>query len=242
MPKADVAVRRCPELAPAGTDDEAVPTSRVGGVRLSGPVFANAPERTREVLGGVNVEMHFARVVGVGLSLFVVTALGGTAASSSPALPLLPPPSFQPAPNEWLTVTTGPTRHRFTANPPRAVGIAPQVWAITVRDSDLSALQPYSPGTGLLRLRPSAALITAITVERGGATRNYRPSGWPLRLGAFHVSRTWETQPAPNVQERVRDVAVSGWRLDVRVYFATQHPSTPLLRVTRAELSRMRLP
>src|SRR2546428_11898786 len=78
---------------------------------------------TREVLSDVNVEMRFAHVVGVGLSLFVLTALGGTAASSSPSLPLLPPPSFEPALDEWLTVTTGPTRHRFTVNPPRAIGI-----------------------------------------------------------------------------------------------------------------------
>ncbi len=154
--------------------------------------------------------MGLVRVVGAALFLFVLTAIGVTAAPSHPSLPLLPPPSFRPALNDWLAVTTGPTRHRFTSN--------------------------------LLRLRPSAALITAITFERGGPTRNYRPSVWPLRLGAFHVSRRWETQPAPNVQERVRDVAVSGWRLDVRVYFATQHPSELLLRVTQTELNRMRLP
>src|SRR3954447_22437991 len=100
--------------------------------------------------------MRFARVVGAGLCLFVLTAIGGTAAPASPALPLLPAPSFRPALAEWLTVTTGPTRHRFTSNPPRAIGIAPQVWAITVRHSDLSALQPYSLGTGLLRLRRNA--------------------------------------------------------------------------------------
>ncbi len=186
--------------------------------------------------------MRFARVVGVGLSLFVLTALGGTAASSSPALPLLPPPSFQPALDEWLTVTTGATRHRFTVNPPRAIGIAPQVWAITIRRSDLSALQPYSLGTGLRRLRRSAVLIWASTVGRGGPTRNIRPARWPLRLRTFYVNRRWETQPAPNVQQRVIDVAVSGWRLDVRVYFATQHPSKRLLRVAQAELNRMRLP
>jgi hypothetical protein len=37
-------------------------------------VFANVTgEGTREILSGVNVEMHLARVVGVGLSLFVLT-------------------------------------------------------------------------------------------------------------------------------------------------------------------------
>jgi hypothetical protein len=186
--------------------------------------------------------MHLARVVGVGLSLFVLTALGGTAASTTPALPLLPPPSFQPALDQWLTVTTGPTRHRFTSNPPRAIGIAPQVWAITVRHSDLSALQPYSLGTGLLRLRRNAVLIEASTVGRGGPTPVYTSARWPLRLRSFRVDHRWETQPAPNIQQRLQWAAVDGWRLDVRIYFATQHPSKQLLGVVQAELNRMRLP
>jgi hypothetical protein len=186
--------------------------------------------------------MDFARVVGVGLSILFLTALGGTAASSSPALPPLPPPSFQPALDEWLTVTTGPTRHRFTANPPRAIGIAPQVWAITIRRSDLSALQPYSLGTGLLRLRRSAVLIWATTSGRGGPTPVYTSARWPLQLRSFRVDHRWETQPAPNIQERLRWAAVDGWRLDVRVYFATQHPSKGLLSAAQAELNRMRLP
>jgi hypothetical protein len=185
--------------------------------------------------------MHLARVVGVGLSLFVLTVLR-TVASSSPALPLLPAPSFQSALDEWLTVTTGPTRHKFTANPPRAIGIAPQVWAITVRHSDLSALQPYSLGTGLLRLRPSAVLIMATTSGQAGPTAVYTPARWPLRLRSFRVDHRWETQPAPNIQERLQRAAVDGWRLDVRIYFATQHPSKGQLSLAQAELNRMRLP
>jgi hypothetical protein len=183
----------------------------------------------------------FARVLGTGLCVFVVTAIGGTAASG-PGLPLLPPPSFQPALDEWLTVTTGPTRHRFTVNPPRAIGIAPQVWAITIRRSDLSALQPYSLRTGLRRLRRGAVLIWASTGGRGGPTAVYTPARWPLRLRSFRVDHNWETQPAPNIQQRLRWAAVDGWRLDVRVYFATQHPGKRLLRVAQAELNRMRLP
>jgi hypothetical protein len=186
--------------------------------------------------------MRLARVLGAGLCLFVLTAIGGTAASSGPALPLLPAPSFQPALDEWLTVTTGPTRHRFTSNPPRAIGIAPQVWAITVSHSDLSALQPYSLGTGLLRLRRNAVLIAAMTSGRGGPTTVYTPARWPLQLGSFRVDHSWETQPAPNIQQRLRWAAVNGWRLDVRVYFATQRPSKGLLSVAQAELNRMRLP
>jgi hypothetical protein len=186
--------------------------------------------------------MRFARVVGASLCLLSLTAMGGSVASSSPTLPLLPAPSFRPALDGWLTVTTGPTRHRFTSNLPRAIGIAPQVWAITTHRSDLSALQPYSLGTGLLRLRRNAVLIWATTSGRGGRTAVFTPARWPLRLRSFRVDHSWETQPAPNIQQRLRWAAVDGWQLDVRVYFATQHPSKQLLRVTQAELNRMRLP
>jgi hypothetical protein len=186
--------------------------------------------------------MRSFRVAGAGLCLFVLTAIGGTAAPSSPGLPLLAASSFQPALDEWLTVTTGPTRHKFTANPPRAIGIAPQVWAITIRHSDLSALQPYSLGTGLLRLSRSAVLISATTSGHGSPTAVYTPARWPLQLRSFQVNHRWETQPAANIQERLRWAAVDGWRLDVRVYFATQHPSKALLSLAQTELNRMRLP
>jgi hypothetical protein len=192
--------------------------------------------------GRTGGEVGFARVLGTGLCVFVLTAIGGTGAPSGPGLPLLSPPSFQPALDEWLTVTTGATRHRFTMNPPRAIGIAPQVWAITIRRSDLSALQPYSLGTGLRRLRRSAVLIWASTGGTGGPTAVYTPARWPLRLRSFRVDHNWETQPAPNIQQRLRWAAVHGWRLDVRVYFATQHPSKRLLRIAQAELNRLRLP
>jgi hypothetical protein len=185
--------------------------------------------------------MRVVRVVGAGLCLFV-TGFGGTAAPSGPALPLLPPPSFRAALDKWLTVTTGPTPHKFTVNPPTEIGIAPQVWAITTLRSDLSALQPYSLGTGLLRLRRNAVLIWASTSGRGGRTAVFTPARWPLRLHSFRVDHHWETQPAPNVQQRLRWAAVDGWRLDVRVYFATQHPSKALLGVAQTELNRMLLP
>ena len=125
--------------------------------------------------------MGLARVLGSVLCVFVVSAIGGTAAPSGPGLPLLPAPSFQPALDEWLTVTTGPTRHRFMSNPPRAIGIAPQVWAITVRHSDLSALQPYSLGTGLLRLRRKRS------ADRGDHEQTGRPNG-RLYTGAVAAS------------------------------------------------------
>jgi hypothetical protein len=186
--------------------------------------------------------MRLARVVGAGLCVFVLTTTGGTGASAERALPLLSPPTFRPALNEWLTVTTGPTRHLYSMRPLRAIGIAPQVWAISTRRSDLSALQPYALGTGLRRLSRNAVLIVATTVGRGGPTRSYRRARWPLRLRAFRFQRTWETQPAPNVQEGVVGVSIRGWRLDVRVYFATQRPSQHLLGLAQSELNRMRLP
>src|SRR5919108_2553419 len=105
--------------------------------------------------------MFVVRVVGAGLSIFVLTTTGGTAAVSDPSLPLLPPPTFRSAGNGWVTVTTGPTRHLYSVRPLRAIGIAPQVWAISVRHSDLSALQPYSLGTGLRQLSRGAAMLTA---------------------------------------------------------------------------------
>ena len=176
------------------------------------------------------------------VSLFLALTTVAGAGSSRSGLQILPPPSFRPALDEWLTVTTGPTRHLYSQHPLRAIGIAPQVWALSVPKSDLSALQPYSPGTGLRRLSPGAILIWASTIGRGGPTRVYTPGQWPLRLRSFRVDHTWETQPAPNVQQRLRWVAVNGWRLDVRVYFATQHPSARLLRIAQLELSRMRLP
>jgi hypothetical protein len=52
----------------------------------------------------------------------------------------------------------------------------------------------------------------------------------------------WEGQPTLNVQQRLRWASVRGWRLDVRVYFATQHPSGRLLRTAQAELNRLLLP
>jgi hypothetical protein len=180
------------------------------------------------------------RFLGCGLVLVLATVSG--AASSRPELAMLPPPSFQPALDEWLTVTTGPTRHLYSQHPLRAIGIAPQVWALSVLNSDLSALQPYSLGTGLRRLSPGAVLIWASTIGRGGPTQVYTPGRWPLNLRSFRVDHTWETQPAANVQQRLRWTAVSGWRLDVRVYVATQHPSEKLLRIAQTELRRMRLP
>ena len=84
--------------------------------------------------------------------------------------------------------------------------------------------------------------MTKTTAGRGAPTTTYARASWPLRLSTFRVYRGWEGQPAANVQQRVRDAAVGGWHLDVRVYFATQHPDKELLKEAQAQLNRLRLP
>jgi hypothetical protein len=49
-------------------------------------------------------------------------------------------------------------------------------------------------------------------------------------------------QPAVNVQQRVRWVIVDGWHLEVRVFFATQHPDEQLIAEAQAQLDRLVLP
>jgi hypothetical protein len=115
------------------------------------------------------------------------------------------------------------------------------VWAITTR-SNLAALAPYDFSTNLLHLSPDAVYIWASTDGRGGPTKTFSPAEWPLRLSGFRLDHGWEGQPAQNVQQRLRWAAVHCWHLDVRVYFATQHPSRRLLRAAQRELDRLLLP
>jgi hypothetical protein len=162
----------------------------------------------------------------------VVTLLGG--AATSPAAgrrASLPPPSFRPS-AAWLSVTTG------SSNIPN---LAPSVWAITAR-SNLAALAPFDNFRNLRNLSRNAVYIWATTAERGAANSTFRHAEWPLRLSRFRVDHVWEGQPAANVQQRLRWVAVQGWQLDVRVYFATQHPTRRLLAAAQQELHRLLLP
>jgi hypothetical protein len=95
---------------------------------------------------------------------------------------------------------------------------------------------------GLRQLSTSGIVIWASTSGRGGVTRVFTTSRWPLRLSSFRVDHGWEGQPAANVQQRLRWVVVHGWHLDVRVYFGTQYPPKRLLAKAQAELDRLRLP
>ena len=105
-----------------------------------------------------------------------------------------------------------------------------------------AALAPFDFPQNLLHLSRGAVFLWATTAGRGGANFTFRRSRWPLDLSSFRVDHAWEGQPAANVQQRLDWVAVAGWRLDVRVYFATQHPSERLLRIAQRELDRLLLP
>jgi hypothetical protein len=178
--------------------------------------------------------------VGLGVAICGLALLllgGATAASRSGQAQRLPPPSFRPS-AAWLSLTTG------TSNPPLWEG----VWAITAplprlgRESNLAALAPFDFPRNLRHLSRDAIYVSAQTEKRAASSREAQSAEWPLRLSRFHVNHQWDGQPAPNVQQRLRFVAVRDWLLDVRVYFATQHPSKRLLHEAQAELDRLRLP
>ena len=100
------------------------------------------------------------------------------------------------------------------------------------------------PFVGFKRLRPRGMLVWATTMGRV-ATSPFPPfprAAWPPRLAAFRVDHGWEGQPAPDIEQRLRAIAAACWNLDVRVYFATQHPSRDLLAEAQAQLDRLLLP
>jgi hypothetical protein len=112
---------------------------------------------------------------------------------------------------------------------------------IAVTTDDVAVLRPFAPFVGFKRLRPRGIIIWATTIGR--VTTSPFPAlprvSWPLRLSAFRIDRGWEGQPAANIQQRLRAVSVHGWNLEVRVYFATQHPDRKLLAETQAQIERL---
>jgi len=144
----------------------------------------------------------------------------------------LPPPSFRPS-SAWLSLTTGSSNSLEATEP--------SVWVLSAR-SNTAALAPFAFSRNLLHLSRDAIYISAGTAGRGGPNRTFQRATWPLRLSGFRVDHGWEGQPAQHVQQRLRWAAVRGWHLDVRVYFATQHPSRQLLRTAQRELDRLLLP
>jgi len=160
--------------------------------------------------------------------LAVLAGVGEFSASGSGGS--LPPPSFRPSPG-WVSLTTGTSNTRDWEG----------VWAVTAR-SNLAALAPFDFPNNLLHLSRDAVYISAQTEGSGGSKGEFPALEWPLRLSHFRDDHGWEGQPAPNVQQRLRWGTVHGWHLDVRVYFATQHPSKRLLRVAQRELDRLVIP
>jgi hypothetical protein len=82
----------------------------------------------------------------------------------------------------------------------------------------------------------------ATTIGPHRPSFHFARARFPLRLSSFRVDHGWENQPAANIQQRLGAVTAGGWDLDVRVYFATQHPDRKLLAEAQAELDRLRLP
>lgn len=160
--------------------------------------------------------------------LACVLAAGAAAASSArDATP--PAPRFHAAAG-WLIVK--PTR----AEQPGSW--RSMVVAVTTRD--VAAAHPFEVFTSLTRLSKNGILIWATTIGRNRPT--FTPMQWPPRLSSFRVDHGWEGQPAANVQQRLRWGVVDGWDMDVRVYFATQHPGKKLLREAQAQLDGLTLP
>lgn len=111
---------------------------------------------------------------------------------------------------------------------------------VAVTTHDAVAAHPFAPFTSLRHLSKRGILIWAMTIGRNRPT--FTAMAWPPRLSSFRVDHGWEGQPATNVQQRLRWGVIDGWDMDVRVYFATQHPHAQLLRKAQAQLDRLVLP
>jgi hypothetical protein len=178
--------------------------------------------------------MALLRGVAAALAIiaFVVGPLGEGARSAPSGCVRVPPPGVRTSPL-WVTLTTGAT------NP---ATMTPQLWGITTR-GNVSALRPFDLFNGLRGLSRDAILIWSSTAGQGVPTRVFTRARWPLQISSsFRIDHSWEGQPAPRIQQRLRWAWVRGWRLDVRVYFGTQRPNKRLLTSAQAELNRLLLP
>jgi hypothetical protein len=162
-----------------------------------------------------------------------VIAAGGAATAASPA----PPPSLRPAPG-WTSIRS----LLISLSPRRSEPAASQSSVIAATAPDAAPLSPFALFTSLTRLRRGGIVVMATTIGRHRPSFHFAHARFPLRLSSFRVDHGWENQPAANIQQRLRAVTAGGWDLDVRVYFATQHPGRKLLAKAQAELDRLRLP
>jgi hypothetical protein len=137
-------------------------------------------------------------------------------------------PHIAPA-HGWTLLGRGPSQRDIPAR-----------MVVAVTTPDAASQRPFAMFTSLTRLRPSGILIWAWVFPRS-STHPFPRASWPLRLSSFRLDHGWEGQPAPNVQQRLYWADVGGWTLDVRVYFATQHPSRALVAKAQTELDRISL-
>ena len=112
---------------------------------------------------------------------------------------------------------------------------------VAVTASDVAAVRPVALFGSFKKLSRKGILVWAYTVGRDRPSFPSR-AVWPPPLASFRTDHGWEGQPAPNIEQRTWVGEVQGWDLDVRVFFATQHPAASLLARAQAEINRLTLP
>ena len=162
------------------------------------------------------------------VAAFCLLVLLVGAADASRAAPL-PTPRLRAAPG-WVVVKPSKAEQPYL--------YASMVVAVTA--ADVAAVHPFAPFTSFTRLSPRGVIVWATTVGRNRPA--FTRMRWPPLLASFRVDHGWEGQPAASVQQRLKWGVIDGWDMDVRVYFATQHPDWQLLRETQVELDRLVLP
>jgi hypothetical protein len=170
--------------------------------------------------------MSARRALGLCLVLVISLAAGAGIARSSTVS--TKSPNFKPAAG-WVIVHAGRDQPYMSSS-----------MVIAVTTPDRSAAHPFGAFTSLKKLSSRGILVWALTIGRNRPT--FAPMQWPPRLSGFRLDHAWEGQPAANVQQRLKWGVINGWDMDIRVYFATQHPDKKMLERAQAQLDRIVLP
>jgi hypothetical protein len=162
--------------------------------------------------------------MGRNVGLAALAALASGAAISNASASRAPLATFATA-HGWLVAQAGPD------NPSLVIAVT----------RPAAVVHPVALFGSFKKLSRRGILVWVETVGRG---RKGFPNttAFPPQLRRLRIERAWEGQPAPNIQQRTWVGSVHGWDLDVRVFFATQHPSAALLTRAQAELTQLRLP
>jgi hypothetical protein len=167
--------------------------------------------------------MAFRAILALLCAFAIGNVRGATASGAAP------PPRLRTAPG-WVAVNPTKTEQ-------------PNLYAsmvVAVTAPDVAAAHPFAPFASFTRLSARGIIVWATTIAHNRP--KFEPMRWPPRLSSFRIDHGWEGQPASNVQQRLKWGVVNGWDMDVRVYFATQHPDRKLLSEAQRELFRLRLP